>query len=343
MVSGGLRAALFPIIYGIVALTVSPALKAQPFALPTANRAVLEADSGAKAFAPTPGRDWISGTFGCVRTDGHQFHEGIDILTVARDRKGEPTDPVLAAADGTVVYANRKSGLSNYGNYIVVEHVIEGLPVYTLYAHLREVGDAIKPGKKVKSGEQIGILGHTSNTRQAITKDRAHLHFEVNLFLSDRFEAWHKKFMAGTRNDHGMWNGQNMAGIDPWQIFLAQRKEGARFSLLRFIQSQPELCRVIVRDKDLAFAKRYAALIERNAKAEKEGVAGYEIALTCHGSPTRLIPRAESELRSKARINILGVNPPVFAGCPCSKLLTKSGSSWSFTAKGDRLMSLLTY
>ena len=340
MVSGGVGRVLLLLICGFIG---TPGSQAQPFSLPTANRAVLEAGEGTKAFAPTPGRDWRSGTFGCVRSDGHQFHEGIDILAVARDRKGEPTDPVMAAAEGTVVYVNRKSGLSNYGNYLVIEHVVEGLPVYTLYAHLKEVGAGIAPGTKVKTGEQIAVLGRTSNTRQAITKDRAHVHFEVNLFLSDRFDAWHKKFMPGTRNDHGMWNGQNMAGLDPWQLFLAQRKEGAQFSLRRFIQTQPELCRVVVREKEFPFARRYAALIDRNGKAEKEGIAGYEIALTCHGAPIRLIPRAESELKSKARVSVLGVNPPVFGGCPCGKLVTRSGDSWKLTSKGERLVGLLTY
>lgn len=340
MVSGGVRRVLLLLLCGFIGTAGS---QAQPFSLPTANRAVLEAGEGKTAFAPTPGRDWRSGTFGCVRSDGHQFHEGIDILTVARDRKGEPTDPVRAAAEGTVVHVNRKSGLSNYGNYLVIEHVVEGLPVYSLYAHLKEVGAGIAPGTKVKTGEQIAILGRTSNTRQAITKDRAHVHFEVNLFLSDRFDAWHKKFMSGTRNDHGMWNGQNMAGLDPWQLYLAQRKEGAQFSLRRFIQTQPELCRVVVWEKEFPFVRRYAALIDRNGKAEKEGIAGYEIALTCHGAPIRLIPRAESELKSKARVSVLGVNPPVFEGCPCSKLVTRSGDSWKLTAKGDRLLGLLTY
>ncbi len=340
MVSGAVRRILLNFLIAFVGVLAS---RAQPFSLPTANRAVLDPVDGTKAFAPTPGRDWHSGTFGCVRSDGHQFHEGIDILSIARDRRGEPTDPVMAAADGTVVYVNRKSGLSNYGNYLVVEHVIEGLPVYSLYAHLREAGAGISPGSKVKSGEQLGILGRTSNTRQAISKDRAHLHFEVNLLLSDRFEAWHRKTMAGTRNDHGLWNGQNMAGLDPWQLFLAQKKEGSRFSLRRFIQSQPELCRVVVREKDFTFARRYAALIDRNAKAEKEGVAGYEIALTCHGAPIRLIPRAESELKSKARVSVLGVNPPVFGSCACSKLVTKAGSSWALTAKGERLVGLLAH
>lgn len=340
MVSAGVHRVVLQLLLGLGGLFCS---QAQPFSIPTANRAVLSPVDGTMAFAPTPGRDWHSGTFGCVRSEGHQFHEGIDILSIARDRKGEPTDPVMAAADGTVVYVNRKSGLSNYGNYLVVEHVIERLPVYTLYAHLKEVASRLAPGTRVKSGEQVGILGRTSNTRQAITKDRAHVHFELTLFLSDRYDAWHKKFMAGTRNDHGLWNGQNMAGVDPWKLFLAQSKEGAQFSLRRFIQTQPELCRVVVREKDFPFARRYAALIDRNVQAEKEGVAGYEIALTCHGAPIRLIPRAESELKSKAHISVLGVNPPVFGSCPCSKLVTKSGSSWTLTAKGERLIGLLTY
>ena len=112
---------------------------AQLFRLPTSNRALFEKGGEARFFAPTVGRPWTSGMFGCVRTDGMQMHEGLDILSVQRDRRGEPTDPVAATADGVVAYVNAKSGLSNYGRYLILRHVIEGLEVYSLYAHLAQI------------------------------------------------------------------------------------------------------------------------------------------------------------------------------------------------------------
>src|SRR5262245_56685296 len=76
---------------------------AQPFQLPTANKAIFDPDGGAERFfVPTVGKPWTSGCFGCVRTEGWQLHEGLDIRCLERDKRGEPTDPVLASAAGTV-------------------------------------------------------------------------------------------------------------------------------------------------------------------------------------------------------------------------------------------------
>ena len=106
---------------------------AQPFRLPTANRSIFERGQEEKFFVGTTGKPWTSGTFGCVRTDGWQMHEGLDIRCLQRDQNGEPIDPVLATADGAVAYINARPSLSNYGNYIVLRHQIEGLEIYSLY------------------------------------------------------------------------------------------------------------------------------------------------------------------------------------------------------------------
>src|SRR6185369_7580649 len=101
--------------------------------------------------------------------------------------------------------------LSNYGNYIILRHQIDGLEIYSLYAHLSEIRAGLKAGQAIKGGEQIAVMGHTSNTRQRITLDRAHVHFELNFVLNDRYAAWHRATLPGERNDHGDWNGKNLA------------------------------------------------------------------------------------------------------------------------------------
>ena len=128
---------------------------AQPFQLPTANRAIFEKGGEDKFFVGTVGKSWESGTFGGVRSGGYQLHEGLDIRCLQRDKRGEPTDPVMASADGTVAYINRRPSLSNYGNYIILRHQIDGLEVYTTYAHLREVRTDLRDGTSVKAGETI--------------------------------------------------------------------------------------------------------------------------------------------------------------------------------------------
>src|SRR5690349_10797248 len=109
------------------------------FLLPTANQAIYERGGSERFFVGTVGKPWTSGTFGCVRSDGWQIHEGLDIRCLQRDRRGEPSDPIVATADGTVAYINRKPSLSNYGNYLIIRHNIQGIELYSVYAHLSEV------------------------------------------------------------------------------------------------------------------------------------------------------------------------------------------------------------
>ena len=164
-----------------------------PFQFPTANHALYEPGGELKFFAPTaPDKPWTSGSFGCVRDNATRMHEGLDIRHLQTDRRGEPNDPVMATADGTVVYFSKKPGLSNYGNYIVIRHVVEGLEIYSLYAHLSQISPTLKIGDAVKAGQVIATMGRTSDA-EVIAKDRAHVHFELNVLMNDNFAAWFKK------------------------------------------------------------------------------------------------------------------------------------------------------
>jgi len=313
-----------------------------PFQFPTANHALYEAGHELNFFVPTsPDRPWTTGSFGCVRTDGWQMHEGLDIRCLTRDKRGEATDPVLATADGTVMYASTKAGLSNYGKYIVIRHVIDDIEIYSLYAHLSAIQPGIAAGKPVKAGETIGIMGRTSNTGERIGKERAHVHFELNLFENENFSAWFRKTRPGERNDHGIWNGQNLAGLDPREVFLDER--GGKFNLASYLRSQTELCRVLVRTTSFPYLKRYAALVLRNPKAEQEGVAGYEISLNYNGVAFALMPRAASEMgKGSGKIQLLSVNEAEYRAHPCRKLVVQHGR-WQLTDKGEREIEALVY
>ncbi len=315
----------------------------QPFHLPTANRAIFEPGQEERFFVGTVGKTWTSGTFGCVRTEGWQMHEGLDIRCLQRDPHGEPIDPVLATADGTVAYVNTRPALSDYGNYIVLRHQIEGLEIYSLYAHLREVRAGLKAGQAVRTGEQIAVMGRTANTRQGISRERAHVHFELDFMLNDRFARWHASARPSERNDHGDWNGHNLAGIDPRAVLLAQRAEGDKFSLLNLVRHQTELCRVLVRCSSLSWARSYPLLVAGNPRADQEGIAGYEIALDFNGLPFRVTPRAPSEMSAKTSFHLLSVNEAEQKKNPCRRLVTRKGSNWELTGHGVELLQLLRY
>lgn len=314
-----------------------------PFQFPTANHALYEPGQELKFFAPTaPDKPWTSGSFGCVRNNSTRIHEGLDIRSLQRDRHGEPVDPVMATADGTVMYINTRSGLSNYGNYIVVRHVIEGLEIYSLYAHLSAPRPGLKAGMAVKAGEVIATMGRTSSA-EVILKERAHCHFELNVLVNDNFATWFKKNSPGERNDHGEWNGQNLLGLDVRLVLLAEHDPVKKFSLLDFLRGQTDLCHVMVRATSFPYLKRYPQLVLRNPIAEKEGVAGYEIALNYNAVPFALMPRAASEIKGTGKFQLLSVNAPIAEANPCRHLVTQRGSHWQLTDKGLEALNMLVY
>lgn len=339
VISPCLRNLLVAVVLGGSLLTGSGGT----FVLPTANTNIFVPGGEPEYFVPTVGKDWPSGTFGCVRSEGWQLHEGIDIKAQQRDRKGEPIDPVMAIHDGIVLYVNRKAGLSNYGNYIMLGHRIDGVDVCSIYAHLREIAVGIHAGVHVKAGTRIATLGRTANTRSGISKDRAHLHLEIGLFLNKRFSEWYAKAVPGSRNDHGMFNGQNVAGLNPWKILVEQHRQGAAFNLLHFIESQPELCRVQVRDTGFGFLKRYQILVENRPELEGKEPAGYEIVISYAGAPMKLIPRTAAEMKSRARVHLVSVNEAVEKANPCRKLVTKRSGHWELANYGQRLIDLILY
>ena len=78
---------------------------------------------------------------------------------------GKVGDPVLATADGRVVYAG--SGLRGYGNLIIVKHNATYL---SAYAHNQAL--LVKEDQVVRRGQKIAEMGNSD-------ADRVQLHFEI--------------------------------------------------------------------------------------------------------------------------------------------------------------------
>src|SRR5580704_17054618 len=99
-----IQRASFRIFVLAAILGATHSLRGQEFLLPTANHALFEPGGEERFFQGTAGKTYTTGMFGSVRSDGRQIHEGLDISCLQRDKQGEPTDPVMATADGTVAY-----------------------------------------------------------------------------------------------------------------------------------------------------------------------------------------------------------------------------------------------
>jgi murein DD-endopeptidase MepM/ murein hydrolase activator NlpD len=89
-----------------------------------------------------------------------RMHKGLDFAA--------PTGtPIMAAGDGVVEYAGRKSG---YGNYIRIRHANE---YQTVYGHMSKFASDIRKGTRIRQRQIIGYVGSTG------LSTGPHLHYEV--------------------------------------------------------------------------------------------------------------------------------------------------------------------
>jgi murein DD-endopeptidase MepM/ murein hydrolase activator NlpD len=108
-------------------------------------------------------KSWVTSKFGFRQspfTDQREFHQGYDIST----REGTP---IMATADGVVIYAGRKGLL---GNTVIIDH---GHGMVTRYGHCQKF--LKKRGEKVKRWEPIALVGNTGRSTGP------HVHYEVRL------------------------------------------------------------------------------------------------------------------------------------------------------------------
>lgn len=242
---------------------------------------------GLENLQATVSGDPETGCFGCVRSNGYRFHEGIDIKPTKRDARGEAADAIYAAMDGVVRHINTKAGDSSYGRYIVIEHPDCTPAVYTLYAHISKVAPGITRGSVVKRGQVIATMGRTAGG-YAIPRDRAHLHFEIGVWLSRDFQSWYNWKKFGSPNQHGVYNGMNLYGIDALDAFRQWQSGGYR-TFAEYFARQPTAVRVrVATTKTPDFVQRYPSLVTKERPMGLLG--GWEIRITPTGLPFSWTP-----------------------------------------------------
>jgi len=285
---------------GAIGLLVGPSgAVALDLAFPTQNRALLKGDGAGfymfidRDFQGEKSTPWEGGKYGYVRDPKvtragvvyTRFHEGADIKPLQRSETGEPLDVVMAAAAGKVVHASDVPRYSNYGRFVVIEHRWDGCPYYSLYAHLNSL--AVSIGQTVAQGAPLGRLGYTG---VGIDRRRAHLHFEVNLMLSQDFERWHERVYPTETNRHGLYNGLNLAGMDSGRLLVAANKTPG-LTIPAFLANEEVAFKAVVPATDkFVLAKLYPWMVRGDAA----GVKSWEISFTGSGLPVRLEPRREA-------------------------------------------------
>ncbi|MDR3368759.1 peptidoglycan DD-metalloendopeptidase family protein [Rhodoferax sp.] len=149
-------------------VVVKPIAKPQVVATPAASAPVASSEapvapaptvSASKPAAVEDDINWIWPANGAVLAGFDEVkNKGLDI-------GGKAGDPVLAAADGRVVYVG--AGLRGYGNLIILKHNNIYL---TAYAHNQTL--LVKEDQSVLKGQKIAEMGSSD-------ADRVKLHFEV--------------------------------------------------------------------------------------------------------------------------------------------------------------------
>lgn len=113
------------------------------------------------AAPPTkPGTTQVSSGF---KEPGRPDHQGTDYA-------GPDGTPIYAYADGRVVDAGPATG---FGNWIVIDHNIDGQIVSSVYGHMWDDGVGVQTGDEVKAGQEIGKIGSNGES------SGPHLHFEI--------------------------------------------------------------------------------------------------------------------------------------------------------------------
>jgi len=146
----------------VPAVTAAPAVAAQAASAASAPTSAKPVSAPTSTPANTEGDDPIAFQWpvrgSLIAGFDEAKNKGLDIA-------GKAGDPVLAAADGKVVYAG--SGLRGYGNLIILKHNNTYL---TAYAHNQTL--LVKEEQTIKRGQKIAEMGNSD-------ADQVKLHFEI--------------------------------------------------------------------------------------------------------------------------------------------------------------------
>lgn len=287
---------------------------------PTPNPAVAAGGTYADFVQPTESGLVESGMFGCVRTSRQQFHEGLDLKAVQRDKRGEATDPIFAMWAGTVRYASAQPGASNYGRYVILEHVDGDLNFISLYAHLLSIAPGTSPGVAVTAGQPLGVLGRSAGN-SPIPRDRAHVHVETGFWLSTGFQRWYDAQKFGSANVHGVFNGKNLVGFD-FLDYVERRRAREVAGVRDYVSRLPVAATVIVRSTGVPdFVARYPALA--SAPPPTGDIAAWQIDFTWFGLPKawRALGPDDPEAKKVSGREIVFADAALLERFPCQKLV----------------------
>ncbi|PZQ89515.1 MAG: hypothetical protein DI534_06790 [Leifsonia xyli] len=102
------------------------------------------------------------------------YHYALDLVPGAGT-------PIYAIADGVVL--EHEDGRGSWGNYVRIQHTINGRTVISSYAHMQTGSSPLQVGDKIGVGDFVGLVGATGQ----VTAPHLHIEIEDNGVREDPY------------------------------------------------------------------------------------------------------------------------------------------------------------
>ncbi len=119
--------------------------------------------TGAWVYPTDKSKTQISSDYKSLQRPGHR---GVDI---ASNGSVNNQVPIYASRDGTVTKTGPADG---FGYWVVIQHEVDGKRIDSVYGHMSLASIKVKPGDKVKGGQEIAKIGNEGGSTGP------HLHYE---------------------------------------------------------------------------------------------------------------------------------------------------------------------
>ncbi|QDT24884.1 Peptidase family M23 [Gimesia panareensis] len=157
------------------------------------------------------------------------YHSGLDIGGAEKLTRVIAATDAIVVSSGTDVLDGHKQDTPIAQRYDVV-YLLDARGWYYRYSHLHKINDSIRPGRLIKQGEEIGILG-----KRGASGGWSHLHFEIKsrqpsgkwgtqagyAFIWEAYRnQYDPKLVANTRRKHMVLPGDRviLSGLQSYSV-----------------------------------------------------------------------------------------------------------------------------
>jgi hypothetical protein len=174
-------------------------------------------------------------------------------------------------------------------------------------------------------------MGHTG---EGIDRERSHVHLELNLLLNGGYGGWSDKYFPKGDNRHGIYNGQNLDGIDIARLYLELSKSPQK-TIPDFLQEETIWWRALVpASPRMDLLQRYPWLSGGQTAAN-----AWEISFNQAGIPVHFEARAQAV--GQPVLTWVKFSPYPY-GVQTRGYIQGSGSNYSLSKEGAQYLDLIS-